>query len=180
MAPDEHAGFLMTMLRMLAFRPERAAAGDAATAAGAGHTAAARPPVRRSGEAFDGDWPALVRQLAVTGAARELARNAALARHAEGALELVVPAAKAHLADRSYVDKLRGALEQHLGGQVALKVTCGPAGGASVAELDARQRSERQKAADQAVQGDHFVRDLVDMFDAKVVGTQARDRNGVD
>jgi DNA polymerase-3 subunit gamma/tau len=119
-----------------------------------------------------------VKQLPVSGAARELARNAALARHADGVFELVVPASMRHLGDRGYVDKLRAALEQHLGGKVMLKVTTGSANGATVVDLEAKQRETRQTEADQAVQGDRFVRDLVDMFDAKVVDARARARDG--
>jgi len=86
----------------------------------------------------------------------------------------------AHLADRAYVEKLRAALEQQLGGRLAVKVGTGaPAdGAATLAGLEAKQRSARQAAADEAVQGDDFVRDLVNMFGAKVVGTQARGGEG--
>jgi len=173
LAPDEHAGFLMTMLRMLAFRPEHSQ-GENVEPARTAKPVSAKAPAARTGGAFDGDWPALVRQLSVAGAARELARHAALAKHTDGAFELVVPAAKGYLADRGYVDKLRDALEQQLGGRISVKVTAGDVSGATVAEQETRQREARQSAADQAVQGDRFVRDLVDMFDAKVVGTKSR------
>jgi hypothetical protein len=46
--------------------------------------------------------------------------------------------------------------------------------GTTVAEAEARERETRRAEADRAVQGDQFVRDLVDMFDAKVVGSRAR------
>jgi len=174
-APDEHAGFVMTVLRMLAFHPEQEAA-PKPQAARAGARASTPPlaAATRSAGGFDGDWPSLVKQLPVTGAARELARNAALARHAEGAFELVVPPTKGYLADRGYVDKLRAALEQHLGGRITLKVTAGTVNAGTLAEQEAKQRETRQSAANQAVQDDRFVRDLVDMFDAKVVGAKAR------
>jgi DNA polymerase-3 subunit gamma/tau len=170
LAPDEHSGFVMTMLRMLAFRPEPANAEPP--------QAQARAASARPAGGFDGDWPALVQQLQVSGAARELARNAALARHAEGIFELIVPASMGHLSDRSYADKLRAALEQRLGGRVTVKVTTGPANGATVADLEAKEREARQVEADRAMQGDRFVRDLVDMFDAKVVDAKARARDG--
>jgi DNA polymerase-3 subunit gamma/tau len=174
LAPDEHAGFVMTMLRMLAFRPDRV--GTPATSAGeasdpAGSTS---PSPARSVKAFDGDWPALVKSLTVGGAARELARNSALVAHADGALELSVPDSMGHLAEQNYRDKLRAALEQHLGRPIVLKVSRGRAAGTTVAEAEARERAARRADADRAVQGDQFVRDLVDMFDAKVVGSRAR------
>ncbi|HEX5092772.1 MAG TPA: DNA polymerase III subunit gamma/tau [Burkholderiales bacterium] len=178
LAPDEHAGFVMTALRMLAFRPDRPAPGAPAGWPEAAATPISQPP--RATQGFDGDWPSLARQLSVTGAARELARHAALARHDDATFELVVPGAKAHLADRGYVDKLRVALEQQLGRHVNLKVTAGATNGSTVAAQETKQREARQSAADQAVQDDRFVRDLVDIFDAKVVGAKARTTDGGD
>jgi DNA polymerase-3 subunit gamma/tau len=178
LAPDEHAGFVMTMLRMLAFRPESANAQGAAESGGSKPAGSASPAAARPSRPFDGNWPALVKSLPVAGAARELARNSALIAHADGVLELTVPVAMAHLAEQNYRDKLRAALEQHLGRPVVLKVSKGPAAGATVAEAEAREREARTAEADRAVQGDQFVRDLVDMFDAKVVGSRARPDGG--
>jgi DNA polymerase-3 subunit gamma/tau len=166
LAPDEHAGFVMTLLRMLAFHPERAAAGDAAGAD------AAAPPRRH--QEFDGDWPSLVQRLAVGGAAGELARNSALARHAAGSIELVVPKSMAHLAERGYQEKLKAVLERHFGGPLALKVLAGEAKGDTAAGRDAGEREARHAEAARAVQGDRFVQDLVDIFDAKVVGSSIK------
>ncbi|MDH5227249.1 MAG: DNA polymerase III subunit gamma/tau [Gammaproteobacteria bacterium] len=174
LAPDEHAGFVMTMLRMLAFRPDSAS--TPATSAGEARkpVGSASPAPARSARDFGGDWPALVKSLTVGGAARELARNSALVAHADGMLELAVPASMGHLAEQNYRDKLRTALEQHLGRPIALKVSKGQATGTTVAEAEAGERETRRAEADRAVQGDQFVRDLVDMFDAKVVGSRAR------
>src|ERR1700741_4577801 len=92
LAPDEHAGFVMTVLRMLAFRPEGAAQGLPVSAKPASVPKPAASASKSSG------WPELVQQLAVSGAARELARNAELTRRDGSSFELVVPKAKAYLA----------------------------------------------------------------------------------
>jgi DNA polymerase-3 subunit gamma/tau len=168
LAPDEHAGFLMTVLRMLAFRPEGGAKGlplPPAAKKAAAPVSAAKP----------GGWPELVQQLPVTGAARELARNAELKQREGSSFELVVPKAKAYLAERSYVDKLKSALEQSLGGPVSLKVSAGEVAGASVASLEAGERDARRAAAAQAVKSDGFVQDLVNLFDGKVVDSTIRE-----
>ncbi len=163
LAPDEHAGFVMTLLRMLAFRPE--SAGDAPP----------RPERKPQAAANrDADWPQLVQQLPVTGAARELARNAELKAREGNVFELVVPKGKAYLAERAYVDKLKGALEQHLGGAVTLKVSAGETAGASAAALEAGERDAARAAASQAVNSDGFVKDLVNLFDGKVVEATIR------
>jgi DNA polymerase-3 subunit gamma/tau len=166
LAPDEHGGFVMTVLRLLAFRPEGAA------------QRLPTPPVakpKRDAPKKDSSWPELVQQLPVTGAARELARNAELGRREGPLFELVVPKGKAYLAERNYVDKLKAALEQHLGSVVHVKVAVGEVAGASAAALEAGEREARRAAAAQAVQGDGFVQDLVNMFDGKVVDSTIRE-----
>jgi DNA polymerase-3 subunit gamma/tau len=164
LAPDEHAGFLMTLLRMLAFRPEAG-----------GSEKPVAPPTRRAAPARgDESWPQLVQQLQVAGAARELARNAELRRREGGSFELTVPKAKAYLAERNYLDKLKAALEQHLGTAVSVKVSVGEVSGATAAGIEAGEREAARAAATQAVQSDGFVKDLVNLFDAKVVDSTIR------
>ncbi len=179
LAPDEHAGFVMTLLRMLAFRPEATVSAVAGAGTQARSTAAAPRQSPAGGsvtraQKFEGDWPDLVNRLQVTGAARELARNSALSRHADGVIELVVPRSMSHLAERNYQEKLKAALEQHYGGQITLKVAPGEAPAATAAAIEAQDREARRADATRAVEGDRFVKDLVDMFDAKVVGSSIR------
>jgi DNA polymerase-3 subunit gamma/tau len=159
LAPDEHAGFVMTLLRMLAFRPE------------SGNRERIAPVVAKTETtpAADRSWPELARQLAVTGAARELARNAELRRREGSLFELAVPKEKAYLADRNYQDKLKAALEQHLGSGVTVKVAVGETSGASAAAIENGEREARRAEAARAVRSDGFVQDLVDLFDGKVV-----------
>lgn len=164
LAPDEHAGFVMTVLRLLAFRPEGSAK----------NLPAASTPKAAASTPKPGGWPELVQQLPVSGAARELARNAELQRRDGSSFELVVPKAKAYLAERNYVDKLKAALEQHLNGSVSLRVSAGEVAGASVASLEAGERDARRAAAAQAVKSDGFVQDLVNLFDGKVVDSTIR------
>jgi DNA polymerase III subunit gamma/tau len=179
LAPDEHAGFLMTVLRMLAFRPEGKVEKLPVTAKAA---VAARPqapkaaaPAAAAVAAVAGDWPELAAQLQVTGAARELARNAELRGRDQNVFDLVVPKAKAFLADRVHQDKLKAALEQHLGSAVTVKVSVGEVSGASAAAIEAGDRDARRAAATQAVQSDGFVKDLVNLFDGKVVDSTIRE-----
>src|SRR5205807_7160479 len=101
LAPDEHGGFMMTLLRMLAFRPEGAAQVISAPAA-------KRPAAKTDApKAASSGWPELVQQLSLAGAARELARNAELQRREGNTFELVVPKAKSYLAERTYTEKLK-------------------------------------------------------------------------
>ena len=165
LAPDEHAGFVMTVLRLLAFRPE---------GTGKGLALPQQAKTKPSASTGDKSWPELVQKLPVTGAARELARNAELKQRDGSSFELIVPKAKAYLAERSYVDKLKAALEQHLGVSIILKVSVGEVAGGSVASLEAGERDARHAAAAQAVKSDGFVQDLVNMFDGKIVDSTIR------
>jgi DNA polymerase III subunit gamma/tau len=165
LAPDEHAGFVMTLLRMLAFRPEGSEK----------RTLAAASPKIVSPKKAGGDWPQLVQQLSLAGAARELARHAELQGRDEGRFDLVVPRSKAYLAERSYQDKLKAALESHFGTAVTLKVSLGETSGASAAAIEAGERDARHVEAQRAVQADGFVKDLVNLFDGKVVDSTPRE-----
>jgi DNA polymerase-3 subunit gamma/tau len=175
LAPDEHAGFVMTVLRMLAFRPEGASQSlPLPTGSNKAPTqkAATQKPAAPQG---DNSWPELIQQLPVTGAARELGRNSELKQRNGSTFELLVPKAKSYLAERAYVDKLKAALEQHLGEAVVLKVAVGEVAGPTAAALEAGEREAKRAAAAQAVQTDGFVQDLVNMFDGKVVDSTIRE-----
>ena len=192
LAPDEHAGFLMTVLRMLAFRPEGAAepvpqqqkpkpkpkSESVAVAPPAPAVAPRTPAVAPTRPVVANDWPQLVQQLPVTGAARELARNSELQREQGGVYDLVVPKAKAYLAERNYVEKLKAALDQHLGTPVRVNVAVGEVAGASAASLEAGEREAKRVEAVKSMQGDGFVQDLVNMFDGKVVDASIRATGG--
>jgi DNA polymerase-3 subunit gamma/tau len=188
LAPDEHAGFAMTLLRLLAFRPEGGGEANAlplARAAAAAPRAAApavapeKTEVRveskpEAGE-FDGDWPALARRLPLSGASKQLALNSVLAGFAEWRFELRIAAATEYLA--AYQDKLKAALEQAFGRPVKVRVAVGEvAGGATVAAQEAVARDERQAKAVQTVQQDSFVRDLVNLLDGTVIDASIRPR----
>ncbi len=183
LAPDEYAGFTMALLRMLAFRPvepgvarnssapsarsagagappARAAAASAAPAATAA-PAAARPKVQ-----FDGDWPALAQKLNVGGMAQQLARQSELKRFDGNTMELTIASTVKHLAEKSYQEKLRAALLDHLGTPVRLSVTVVEA--AATAEVKADTAQER---AVKAINQDGFVRELLEQFDATIVET---------
>jgi len=152
-APDEFAGFTMALLRMLAFATGERAEGDTraqavATVSGDG---LARP-------GFDGDWPKLAGALNLGGVAKQLAQASELQRFDGESLELCVPPAAKHLAEKSFQDKLRGALQEHFGKPVRLTVRVGETGG----------NTARDRAA-AAISQDAFVRDLVENFDATIV-----------
>jgi len=168
LAPDEYAGFVMTILRMIAFRPDGAASGRQAASAKAA-IATEKSKTRSAavtGSAGD-DWAALVMRLPV-------ARNSELARFDGSRVELVVPASMAYLSEKSYQEKLRAAIEADLGRAVTLTVRAGEVRGESAAAVERSERESRRSAALDDVKQDRFVQDLVDLLDAKVIEQSVR------
>ncbi len=210
LAPDEFAGFTMTLLRMLAFMP---ATGPARTAAPPPVPVASRaappaaawvarepaapklatvPPVVASAEmdvsepvpepspepapaapvasiAFDGDWAALVTSLKLGGQARMLAVHSELESCDGDCLQLRVPIAHKHLADKSYQDKLREAISAHFGRLMRLQVSLAEGEANTPVRQQNEARAARQSEAEAVIAADPFVQDVMQQFDARVV-----------
>lgn len=205
LAPDEFAGFSMTLLRMLAFLPY---SGDGCTpnpppvaqhAAPAAPTppkpAPTRPPVVATpailtdaptelaveqpvlpAPVFNGDWFALVTQLKLGGQARMLALQCELQHFEANHMQLRVPLEHKHLTDKSYQDKLRESLSSHFGRPIRLDISLTE----EIANTPIKQqndaRAARQTAAESIVQDNAFVRDAINQLDARIVDIQPIDQ----
>ena len=160
LAPDDYAGFTMSLLRMIAFVPDGRGAASAPSersspvAQGPSAPRAARP----LSAGFDGDWPALARQLGVGGMAKELAQQSELKSFDGNAMTLVIAPSAKHLAEKAYQGKLRSALAEHFGKPVRLSVEVGSVKGDTA-----------QERAATSINQDAFVRDLLENFDATIV-----------
>jgi DNA polymerase-3 subunit gamma/tau len=174
LAPDDYAGFTMTLMRMLAFMPASAAVArtgtpTAAPVRTAAPAAAAAPAADLKKKQFDGDWNALINRLPLAGMERMLAHNCELVAWQDGLIQLRVPHAQRHLNDRAYQDRLKLALEQHLGTKLKLEIAVGPSSGNTLAEIRDRDNEQKLNTAAAAIDGDPFVRDLIENFGARVV-----------
>ena len=203
LAPDEYAGFTMTILRMLSIcqqaegMPRAAASGSrgqeprsapraaAPSAASVSKPAASVPnPVPTPAAAatqpaapameFDGNWPALVERLNLTGMAGLVARHGELVAFEGGHVQLVVPETHRMYAEKAYQDKLRSDLAAHFGPSLKLTVKVGSTSGASVAAQRSREMASKQASAAAAIEDDPFVRDLVRDLGAEVVASSIR------
>ena len=201
LAPDELAGFTMSLLRMLSFagpanqeRPRLEAKVVAPRAAPALAPRASAPSPQRSQPsqpsqpaplaasagpvAFDGDWPALVERLRLTGMAGMAARHAELDSFQNNHLELVVPETARVYAEKAYQDKLKADLAASFGPGFRLSVRVGATAGASVAAAKSRETAQKQASAAEAIEEDPFVRDLVRDLGAEVVPSSIRPADG--
>jgi DNA polymerase-3 subunit gamma/tau len=124
--------------------------------------------------AFDGNWPALVERIGLTGMAGMAARHAELTAFANNHLELVVPEAQRMYAEKPYQDKLKAELSAHFAPGLRLTVRVGTTAGTSVAAAKSREMAERQANAAEAIQEDPFVRELIRDLGAEVVSSSIR------
>src|SRR5690348_11341937 len=115
--------------------PAPAPATKGASTSAAREPAPEAPPAATSTPAvpFEGDWPAFIERLNLTGMAGMVARHGELDSYENGHLVLVVPETHRMYAERAYQEKLKAALQPHLGPSLRLTVRVGTVSGNSVA-----------------------------------------------
>jgi DNA polymerase III subunit gamma/tau len=189
LAPDEFAGFTMTLMRMLAFVPlepggkvaqnpvpGRPAEKSAVTRV-VEQRAMEKPgqPVAdaRSIDAELSDWRNLVGRIKVGGMARMLGDNCEFQALQGDNIDLVVPEAHKHLLEKAYTEKLQGALGDYFGRKLRLRISTGGSGKTPV-EIENHERQAKLAKAIESIDADPFVRELVENFDARVKDTSIK------
>jgi DNA polymerase-3 subunit gamma/tau len=174
--PDPSIGFEMTMLRMLAFQPDR---GLAAAAPGVDSTGNSRPDTQRTGAAAKApeaaglsgaaDWAAFVQSLPLDGAARQLAMHTECTSLSAVELRLSVDRSNVHLLTEQQKSRLAAAILARLGGTIAVRFDVREAARDTAAVRDEQQTDEALRSARAAIEADPNVRELADMFGAELV-----------
>jgi DNA polymerase-3 subunit gamma/tau len=173
LAPDEYAGFTMTLLRMLAFAPA-AAVPETPARRESPRVAFTAPPPRGSEAATAGavtpeHWTQMLESIKVSGMARQLAQNCELVAETDGVIDLRLAANLQHLMEKGPQERLRAAIEAHLGRAVRLRISVGQLAGLTPQQLADDQRRGELASAAQSLDADPFVRDLVENLGARVV-----------
>ena len=135
--------------------------------------APAAAPVK-PGVRFEGDWPAFVKALGLTGLAGMVARHGEVASFENNHLDLVVPEAQKMYAEKAYVERLRAEITPYFGANFKLTVRPGTTNGTSLAAARSREEAQRQASAAGAIEEDPFVRELVRDLGAEVVPSSIR------
>lgn len=191
LAPDEYAGFTMTLLRMLAFRPTGAKAileqrtAEVTTSPVAQATAIPAPEPRQQPQPIQSvlppvnpvettsvalDWSTLLAQLNVQGMARELAKHCTLESYVGGQLTLVLaPQHKHLLSNKMAQEKLQAALTDYFAQPVRLSVTLGVNNVATPASVEQQVKQTRQQHAVEAIMQDSFVREAQAQLGAQIL-----------
>ena len=195
LAPDDYAGFTMTLLRMLAFAPEDGAStmgkaiqepksaaprttGSAAAAQtsspAAAQTSSPAAAAQTSSPAAAPDvtpqaWVDLLPSIKLSGMARQLAQHCEWVGEGDGLIDLRLAEAHKHLLEKGPQERLRAAIEERFGRAVRLRISVGRPTGQTPAQLDEEQRRGQLASAARALDEDPFVRELVEDLGARVV-----------
>ena len=188
MAPDEYAGFVMTLLRLHGFSPESVAdVVDAVKTSvqrgSARHVQTISPAsapllptsgvltkvVDKAKEAPERKWHGMIAALQLNGLARELAQHCELRELNDSECVLRLAPAHALLQMKPAPDKLQQALREYLGRPVTVCFELAPTVGDTPAVTAVRERREQQDQAIASIEKDAFVRDVIENFDASLV-----------
>jgi DNA polymerase III subunit gamma/tau len=174
MAPEPRLGFEMTLLRMLAFRPESAASARATPAARPG---GAKSTVSAAPMAIDaGNWPAILEAANLLGLTRQLAMNCVPVSFANDVLRLKQDQAASEWRTRPHEEKLQQGLSKYLGREIRIVFEV-----AEAAATPARQRAaaeqDRAARAATAFEQDPAVKSLRERFGAEVDGASVKPAN---
>ena len=180
LAPDEYAGFTMTLLRMLAFAPIRDAAtfvkpaalpqidkpstsgsraASAVMAVTPAKVASSDQPAS-SASASQPDWGILLTQLNVQGMALQLAKHSTLLNFSDRQITLSLSQDNKHLqTNKLAADKLQSALSVYFSKPIKLNVVLGNAEVATPAAKEHQDKQYEQSQASESIAHDGFVRD---------------------
>jgi DNA polymerase-3 subunit gamma/tau len=188
MAPEPRAGFEMSLLRMLAFRPEAAPGRTAGTAPAVSVASAATPvaatPAAASPLAVSpvtsvdaSSWPALVEAAGLTGMTRQFALNCVPGSFERDVLKLKLDQDATGLRTRQIEDRLVQSLSKYFARDIRVVFDTST----SALDTPARQRSladqERIARAARAFEEDPAVKGLRERFGAEVDSSSVKPAN---
>jgi DNA polymerase III subunit gamma/tau len=162
LAPDEYAGFTMTLLRMLAFAPGKAPVAQASVikpvkteAEPVNKAAPIRPAPALAGAQLD--WGTLLQQLNLQSMAQQLAKHCVMESFSDGQMVLGLSQQHKHL--RMATDKLQAALSDYFAKPVKLSIVLGQTDSATPAAVEQQAKQVRQQQANDSIAQDEFVRE---------------------
>ena len=192
LAPDEFAGFTMSLLRMLAFTPSESSQSRLTTktpqsaskpttndvpssisaqvaepAAAVEANVEASAQTNLSSPEFNGDWRGLLEQLKL-GLARNLALNSALLSHDANTMRFAIQDKDKNLLSPMYQDKLAQALHQYFGRKIRLEFTIEGSVNTPAKQV-AQEKAYAQSNAENAIETDGFVQALINDFGATII-----------
>jgi DNA polymerase-3 subunit gamma/tau len=165
LAPDEYAGFTMTLLRMLAFKPEKETARqvsvvhsiEKATIIKSSQAIESVSKVEMVGMVRMPDWTVLLAQLNVQSMALQLAKNCVLENFSVGQITLRLSHELKHSQTKMASDKLQQALSEYFAKPIKLNIVLGRGDVATPAVVEQQTKQLKQQQANDAITQDDFV-----------------------
>jgi DNA polymerase-3 subunit gamma/tau len=181
MAPEPRIGFEMSLLRMLAFRPEAPAqSSPAPSAPGAGRPSAAHaapsaapavapPRAAHIPATIDaGNWAAVVEAANLSGMVRQIALNCVPASFDGSLLRLSFDESAAHQRSRQMEDKLVQCLSAYLGRDIRIAFESADTALVTPARRRAMAEQDKTSRAATAFEEDTAVKSLRQRFGAEI------------
>ncbi|MCX7171385.1 MAG: DNA polymerase III subunit gamma/tau, partial [Proteobacteria bacterium] len=187
LAPDERAGFSMTLLRLHTFRPDTPGPlGESVPKKEAQPTPPASspppanprevatskaptlPPLATAPGNEQHDWHEITARLNLGGMVRGLAQHCELAEVGTDMICLRLPPAHKYLLGKAHQDKLQAELQTYYGRPLKLNIVLADTAVETPVERSRLLQRERQERAIAAIEQDSFVREVVELFDATI------------
>lgn len=188
-APDEYAGFLMTLLRLYTFRPSSVAEILSVVGLPVKPFVPIKPPVVLPVEPsvqpvqtapleialgavpkeLSADWHQIVSLLQLSGLSRALAQHCELRSIDENECLLRLAPALSHLQMKPAPERLQQALCDYFGRPLKLRFELAQQEADTPAVTAGREKQERQAGAIASIEQDAFVRDVIESFDASLI-----------
>lgn len=187
LAPDEYAGFTMTLMRMLAFTSEdfsQQSPAASKTPSGSAHKPQAPTPQKTpqvvekklkhedsdNNTAFvDWDWTSLVSRLNLSGMSKMLAQHSEAQFSLPEKIEIFVPEMHKHLLEKKYQDKIQTSLNQFFNKPITVNFCIGTLTGVTPLAIQHLEAQEKQAQAIANIEKDPVVQQLIENFDAKLI-----------
>ena len=198
LAPDEYAGFTMTLLRMLAFTPVKSmpaknliettlpvpvavmqsnvklvTGGKVSNKSELTNNAEDAAPTFPSGRSaiLDNqlDWGVLLQQLNLQSMAQQLAKNCVLENFSDGQITLRLSQEHKHSQTKIATDRLQSALSDYFAQPMKLNIVLGKMEAATPAVIEQQGRQLKQQRASDSIAQDSFVREAQAELDAELI-----------
>jgi DNA polymerase-3 subunit gamma/tau len=162
LAPDEYAGFTMTLLRMLAFKPEKEMSRQASIVQPIEKPAILKPvqaimAVSKVDMVGMPDWTVLLAQLNVQSMALQLAKNCVLEDFSDGQVTLRLSHELKHSQTKMASDKLQQALSEYFAKPIKLNIVLGKGNVSTPAAVEQQTKQLKQQQANDEIAQDAFV-----------------------
>jgi DNA polymerase III subunit gamma/tau len=168
LAPDPRAGFEMTLLRMLAFRPAAAGQLSPSPPLGGGQVKSPQNALAAPAIVSSENWASVVDAAQLTGMARQFAHNCLPAGFADDVLRLRIDAAAADRRTRQIEEKIAQGLSEYFGRNIRLLFEVATDLEGTPARVRVREDEDSQLRARAAFEDDSTVRGLRERFGAAI------------